>query len=269
MIHIAYFSPTHTSRSVARAVAEGMSSMPCAEIDLTHCVAGEEVLSPDARLVVAMPVWGGALPPLAVERIKGLRGTNTPVVAIVLYGNRDFEGAASQLCSLLRLQGFNPVCVAAFVGEHSFSTAEYPIAPGRPSLADMDEAREMGRRVAEKLLSSCETVEDKALKAPSYPMEKVKFLMKAAPRIKTIRAEAAKAYPVTDIERCVSCGACVRACPVEAIPMDQPLMTDTSRCVRCAACVKACPHDARSITTPFSSLLSTTFKKAKPNVYII
>jgi len=44
---------------------------------------------------------------------------------------------------------------------------------------------------------------------------------------------------------CVSCLACVRACPVEAIEVEGPrVQIVEDACIRCGACVPACPHDA-------------------------
>ena len=53
---------------------------------------------------------------------------------------------------------------------------------------------------------------------------------------------------ITDMERCVGCGACASVCPVSAISMSQredklgflyPLV-DTERCISCGKCVRAC-----------------------------
>ena len=49
-------------------------------------------------------------------------------------------------------------------------------------------------------------------------------------------------------ERCVSCAACVAACPVGAISMSGGgAQTDRDLCTACGACVLACPADARAI----------------------
>lgn len=46
-------------------------------------------------------------------------------------------------------------------------------------------------------------------------------------------------------EKCISCGACVCACPQHAIVLDQEGLTiDRSRCVTCGACSDACPTGA-------------------------
>jgi ferredoxin len=51
-----------------------------------------------------------------------------------------------------------------------------------------------------------------------------------------------------DSEKCVSCGACVTLCPVEAITIDEDasVVFDKEKCIGsiCSACVDACPSRA-------------------------
>jgi len=49
---------------------------------------------------------------------------------------------------------------------------------------------------------------------------------------------------VVDEEKCVGCGACVDACPSEAITMDEVAKIDPEACVDCGACVDECPSEA-------------------------
>jgi pyruvate formate lyase activating enzyme len=45
-------------------------------------------------------------------------------------------------------------------------------------------------------------------------------------------------------ERCVCCGACVAACPQQAVSLDLPGRIDRLRCDDCGKCVLACPSSA-------------------------
>ena len=48
--------------------------------------------------------------------------------------------------------------------------------------------------------------------------------------------------------RCIGCGACVTACPLQAIEQThEGLKTDKSKCKTCGECVTACPANAREI----------------------
>ena len=51
------------------------------------------------------------------------------------------------------------------------------------------------------------------------------------------------AYKITDT--CISCGACVEECPVEAIKEgDDKYEIDADLCIECGACEGACPVGA-------------------------
>ena len=52
------------------------------------------------------------------------------------------------------------------------------------------------------------------------------------------------AYKIS--EDCVSCGACVSSCPVEAIQDGASHYEITDACVECGACTETCPMDAIS-----------------------
>jgi len=51
------------------------------------------------------------------------------------------------------------------------------------------------------------------------------------------------AYKISS--ECVSCGACVSECPVDAIAEGAPVyVIDADSCIDCGVCVSACPVDA-------------------------
>jgi len=50
---------------------------------------------------------------------------------------------------------------------------------------------------------------------------------------------------VVDSEECTGCGACVDACPVEAIKLDDGIaVVDEDTCTECGLCEDACPVGA-------------------------
>lgn len=51
------------------------------------------------------------------------------------------------------------------------------------------------------------------------------------------------AYQITD--ECISCGACVAECPVDAISEGaDKYVIDADKCIDCGACADVCPVDA-------------------------
>ena len=146
---IIYYSPTGTSKRVAMAFAEGLdkagASFPgTRQTDLTTDFSEDPVPLGDSLVVAAAPVYGGRLAETAVKRFSRLKGSGTPAVAIVLYGNRDYEDALVELQDLLEDAGFKVVAAAAFIGEHSYSRPAMPVAEGRPDSADIASAVKFG-----------------------------------------------------------------------------------------------------------------------------
>jgi len=50
-----------------------------------------------------------------------------------------------------------------------------------------------------------------------------------------------------DAELCISCNACLDACPQQALSRNNPEFVDRVRCVRCFTCTEVCPSGALSI----------------------
>ena len=242
--HIVYFSPTHTSQKVARAVAEGIGMGRRMETNLTTDASDEPILLDNELLVVAAPVYAGRVAPLALSRLKRLRGVSSPAVLLAVYGNRDYEDALVELRDEAVRLGFVPLAAGAFVGEHSYSRPGMPIAEGRPDDADLEAARRFGERALAKL-ESARRLQDLQ---PFYVKGNVPY-REVAP--------SAPAAPVSADALCGGCGECAGVCPTGAITVDAAgkVATDKMKCIKCCACVKACPTGARAFDTPYTALL--------------
>lgn len=66
----------------------------------------------------------------------------------------------------------------------------------------------------------------------------------------SVSAKEIKSVIEIDYEKCISCGACVSPCPVQAIKQNPEwdIELDEGRCIRCLICVNACP--VRAIRSP-------------------
>lgn len=241
-VHLVYFSPTHTSAKIAYAIAEGMKVTTFAEWDLTYEVPEEANLE-DELTVVAVPVYGGRVAETAVERLRNFRADQAPVVPVVVYGNRDYEDALLELSDLLKEKGFVPVAAAAFIGEHSFSRPDMPVAAGRPDDEDLRKAMAFGLQIREYLshVSDASLVPPLEVKGQRPYKQKGKHNPQA---------------PVVEADLCTQCGYCEAICPVGAITLvDDGTVSDPQKCIKCCACVKECPQGARSFDSPFTPWL--------------
>ena len=255
-----YYSPTHTSAKICHGIANSISpkghTVNDCEITFED-QSDSQIFSPDDIVVVSVPVYCGRVAPVAVERLSKYRGNNTPAIAVVVYGNRDYDDALLELCDILKDSGFTPIAAAAFIGEHSYSRAEMPTAEGRPDIADIAAASIFGEQCIEKL-NSYESLID-------MPELKVKG---NSPYF--VVNHSAPTAPVVNETQCVQCGFCIDNCPVEAISYrDGTIFCSTDLCTKCCRCVKECPENAMTFVTPYTEILHTKFAlRREPETFI-
>ncbi|HIY68601.1 MAG TPA: 4Fe-4S binding protein [Candidatus Alistipes intestinigallinarum] len=274
-----FFSPTGTSKKIAEAITRGVAAptdestlaLTVQTLDLTHTAGPETTLSAETVAVIAAPVYGGRIAPVAMKRLAGIRGSGGPAVVVALYGNRAFEHAVVELAGLVSRQGFVPVAAAAFVGEHSYSTPETPIAAGRPDAQDLTAAEAFGRAIRQKLdAGTCSPVDAAQLKERRAPsLSTLRFIRFVLKYRRQQKRHPVVYLPECDAERCTLCGRCAAICPVGAISRGDETRTDPARCIRCCACVKGCPVGARTFHTPFAEALSRNFFRRKEPVTLL
>lgn len=261
-INLVTFSPTHTGRTVAEAVASGFSGTEdtIQLIDLTLPDNTKDDMVVAGVAVFTAPVYGGRVAETAVERFGRVRAAEmgcTPAILTAVYGNRDYEDALVELRDIVVRQGFVPLSAGAFVGEHSYSRPDegMPIAQGRPDEADRNAAERFGRDSRIKYEGG--TWRPLTVKG-SVPYKE--------------KGSATPATPVTDPELCTGCGICVGVCPTGVVGLSADGMMAESRaegCIKCCACLKFCPAGARRFDTPYTERLFLNFSvRREPELFL-
>ena len=236
---IAHFSPTGTTAAIARAIVRG-TDCPADEWDLS--LPGKvPALSEHTVLLVAMPVYGGRCPAVALERLSRLKGTGHPAVAVVVYGNRAYDDALLQEKDTLESMGFQVSAAAAFVAEHSIIRS---IAAGRPDADDLAAAARFGSKAIEKLSSG----NVQPVSVPGDPAYGEKVIKLSAN------------HPAAN-DACTRCGLCAESCPLGAISSETPWQTDNSKCINCMRCIAVCPQKARSLPAPMLNAVEAMLQK--------
>jgi NAD-dependent dihydropyrimidine dehydrogenase PreA subunit len=228
-IKLVYYSPTGTSRKTVEAIQQGIGidhdviDLTLPDSEMKSYSLGEKDLA-----IIAAPVYSGRVAPTAAKRIAKIKGKNTPAVLVAVYGNRAFEDALVELQDITGPNGFRTIAAGAFIGEHSFTTDDTPIAVGRPDTEDLKKAKAFGEKIKQKLDAG-------KLDEPVIPGN----------RPYREGGKTGGRNPVTDPDKCILCGKCAQACPVGCVTVTDVVETEIDDCTACSACVKVCPTWAR------------------------
>lgn len=243
-LYAIYFSATDTTRRSVASLCQGLGAEPEVSINLADGfdVAYPE-LSADDTVVVASPVYGGRLPVQVAAALARLKGNKATAVAMVVYGNRDYDDALLELTDILSGCDFRIAGAGAFLGQHSI----FPkVAASRPDESDLLKLADFGKE--------CRAVISGGFNSAAAPYIKGKRPYK--------KAGGAPLWPKADEADCVKCGKCAEKCPVGAIPAARPYVTDTSKCISCGRCIAVCPKGVRHHSGMVYSLVGFLFKAA-------
>lgn len=223
---VAHFSPTGGTKKIADAIAAGFDT-PVEEVDLIKSEVPVTLGAKDALMAV-LPVYAGRVPQISLERLSALKANGQKAVAVVVYGNREYDDALLETKDALEANGFKVIAAAAFIAEHSIVRS---IAAGRPDAEDEALCRQFAADVMAKA-DDAPTVSVPG-NAPYKELKPSAF------------------HPSAD-ENCVKCGICAKQCPVGAIPTDDPSQTDNDVCINCMRCIQVCPVQCRALPAPFA-----------------
>ncbi|MCM1066429.1 MAG: 4Fe-4S binding protein [Muribaculaceae bacterium] len=237
-----YFSATDTTRRCVASFCRGFGGRPDFAVNLADDVAADiPEMGPDDVAVVALPVYGGRLPRHVVGALESIKGNNAAAVAMVVYGNRDYDDALLELTDILHNNNFRIAGVGAFIGQHSI----FPrVAKSRPDLSDERKLMQFGKE--------CKDVCRDGFSADYIPFIKGKRPYKESAGVQI--------HPKADESRCTKCAMCAGRCPAGAIPADKPFVTDKGLCISCGRCIMSCPMDARQYSGAAYSFTGFIFK---------
>lgn len=149
-MHIVYFSPTGGTRKAAYIIGKEIDPQ-ATEIDITDHTRQQNSyeLNGEDTLLVAVPVYGGRVPSVAIDRLKRITGHNTPAILVVVYGNRDYDDALLELKTTMESNGFQTVACIACIAEHSIMRV---YAKGRPDSDDETILKNFSEQIKTKLV---------------------------------------------------------------------------------------------------------------------
>lgn len=257
-VNILYFSPTGTSLKIIDKILEGLGQNSAKYINIKD-ISEEGITLPAADLtLIGVPVYSGRVPVFAMGKLKKISGCTGPVILLAVYGNRHYDDCLLELKDFAESAGFKVIGAGAFIGEHSFSNRDYPIAASRPDAEDF--------KAAEAFAMSVRVVIDKGRKenlSPQIPGNRPYRELKPGKPL----------APVTDHKTCTMCGKCIEACPTNAVYSEDGINTFAEKCIKCCACIKVCPVNAREFNDPVikgirEMLFTNCSERREPEIYI-
>ncbi len=270
-IHIVYFSPCGSTRETACFIGNALSGLlglPVMESSYTFSDERSSSFSfcEDELLIWASPVYAGRLPNKTVDFVKSaLNGNGTLSIPVVLYGNRNFDNALSELTGIMKDNGCIPFAAAAIPARHVFSKS---LNAGRPDAADFAVLNEFCEKAALALDASDLYAKNLIVPGEEHP-EKYYVPKKENGE----PAVFLKAVPKLNNSKCIFCGKCSVKCPMGSIEMKSSGPSWTGICIKCQACVRSCPGGALSFDNEdFLShvrMLEQSFSEPKPIQYWI
>lgn len=234
------FSPTNGTKKVADILVKEFAKN-YTEIDLCDRTTDYEKVQLTAEDIcfISVPSYGGRVPALAVERLQKLSGNGAKAVLVVVYGNRDYDDTLLELYDVAKQQNF--ICASGItaIAEHSLMR-QY--AAGRPDVKDEGQLKEFAQQLKDKLSQSISGELNVKGNRPYKEYNGVPF------------------KPITS-ETCNQCGACVKACPADALSSEAPGTVDEEKCISCMRCIQVCPENAKHLD---EMMLNAVAEKMEP-----
>ncbi|MDL2307596.1 4Fe-4S binding protein, partial [Desulfovibrio sp. OttesenSCG-928-C06] len=213
----------------------------------------------DDLLVLTSPVYSGRMPEPLQARLDKMRGSGTPAIIAMTYGDRAYDDALLELADRLEERGFIVIGAGAFVARH----AVFPrYAVGRPDEQDLLQLRALAEQSLARLISACacnsasQTVSsssatpplDVSLSGPIAAPQATSITIPsttgcATPYITPLSTQLPE--PLTGPFAALSVRAHIKGKRPYMKPQELPIYPrPDSRCVGCGTCARLCPVQA-------------------------
>lgn len=222
-----YFSPTGGTKKIGESFCTAFAD-DVKTVDLGKRTEVVEQANCDIA-VFAAPVFGGRIPAIAIDKIKGLNGKRKKAVTLVIYGTRAYDDALLELNNTIEECGFEIIASAALIAQHSIVPI---VGQGRPDDEDITEIQNFAKKVLNKLA----TENTEKITVPGNIPYKDHMTVPTTP---------------VSTDACNKCGVCKAVCPTGAIRVEETgMVTELGKCFLCMACVAHCPKHGRMLPPP-------------------
>jgi ferredoxin len=245
-INAMYFSPTDTTRKVVSDIAQKLSEkngklVKTIDFTLPDIRKNPVSFNKNDLVILGVPVYAGRVPNVLLKYLETITGNGALAVAIVVYGNRDYDDALIELRDILGAHGFMVIAGGAFIGEHAFSNT---LAANRPDEKDMKLVSDFTHQIYNKINNNKIFTTVSVKGCSPYRKYYVPKDENGEP-VKNFT----KITPKTNKDICIDCKLCAEVCPIGSIDYDDVAKMN-GFCIKCCACIKKCPTQAKFFDNP-------------------
>ncbi len=250
-----YFSKGGTTYKVAKAVADGLTSLEC-KVDLYNIKDSELPAIKGYDLIgIGTPVYYYRPTFNILDTLKSLPDLDgMAYFTFILYGTYRFD---TDVIINKILSSKNAYQLGSYqcYGEDYFLgylKRGLLFSPNHPTDTELEEAKVFGREVMNNFKDSI-TVNPDNKQKPKFINRILRFSVNQW-LSENILSKSLK----VNRNKCNSCGICIEECPTENISMDKDEHPDWgSNCILCLYCELTCPEEA--ITSPVDWVLFKPF----------
>lgn len=226
-----YFTATGNSLYVAKQ----LEKIP---ISIAQAIHDKKTTYEADRIGIVCPVYGHEVPKPVRDFLKRAVFRTSYFYMIMTYGNR--HGGAPELAEkMLREMGIKASYINVILMADNF-------LPG----FDMNEQKAIDKKIDEHIKMIQKDIQDKRLYILPVTEKDREVHRDYLRRMKNIPEDmCSHIYHITD--DCIGCGICAKVCPEKCFTLaGQKSIWNGERCITCMACIHACPMTAIQMNIP-------------------